>query len=73
MRKIYELHTSKPREWADIGYNFLLGGDGQVYVGKFLSLSLSSIFYIFFFKGRDWDAVGAHTYGMNTKYVTFAS
>ena len=34
MRTIYELHTTPPRLWGDIGYNFLIGGDAQVYIGK---------------------------------------
>lgn len=40
--------------WSDIGYNFLIGGDGRVYVG------------------RDWDHIGAHTYGYNSKAVAFS-
>ncbi|GBO36451.1 Peptidoglycan recognition protein 3, partial [Araneus ventricosus] len=37
--------------WADIGYSFLVGGDGRIY------------------EGRGWKAVGAHTYGYNSKAI----
>lgn len=33
IRTIQELHM-KTRRWDDIGYNFLIGGDGAVYVGR---------------------------------------
>lgn len=59
IRKILELWHSHESDWmftgwSDIGYNFLIGGDGRVYVG------------------RDWDHIGAHTYGYNSKAVAFS-
>lgn len=33
MRNIQSLHIDNNR-WADIGYNFCVGGDGQVYEGR---------------------------------------
>ncbi|GFS32467.1 peptidoglycan recognition protein 1 [Nephila pilipes] len=44
----YHLDT---RKWADIGYSFLVGGDGRIY------------------EGRGWKAIGAHTYGYNSKAI----
>lgn len=32
VRKIQKLHINK--NWADIGYNFLVGGDGRIYEGR---------------------------------------
>ncbi|KAG8181342.1 hypothetical protein JTE90_017509 [Oedothorax gibbosus] len=42
----FHINTNK---WSDIGYSFLVGGDGRIY------------------EGRGWKAVGAHTYGYNSK------
>ncbi|XP_026286550.1 peptidoglycan-recognition protein SC2-like [Frankliniella occidentalis] len=33
-RKIQEFHMGKENNWSDIGYNFLVGGDGLVYSGR---------------------------------------
>ncbi|GFR10182.1 peptidoglycan recognition protein 1 [Trichonephila clavata] len=49
-RQIQNYHIDT-RKWADIGYSFLVGGDGRIY------------------EGRGWKAVGAHTYGYNSKAI----
>jgi peptidoglycan hydrolase-like amidase len=48
MRTIYEYHTAA-RKWGDIGYNFVIDIDGQIYEGR---------------AGGDY-AVGAHAYCNN--------
>lgn len=37
------------KNYDDITYNFLIGGDGQIY------------------EGRNWNKIGAHTHGYNSK------
>jgi N-acetylmuramoyl-L-alanine amidase len=34
MKNIQNWHMGSPNNWDDIGYNFLVGGDGLVYEGR---------------------------------------
>jgi len=51
VKEIQTFHIES--NWSDIGYNFLVVGDGLVYIG------------------RDWNYVGAHTYGFNNESISF--
>ncbi|KAK3912832.1 Peptidoglycan-recognition protein LE [Frankliniella fusca] len=34
IRDLQQLHMAAPRNWSDIAFNFLVGGDGLVYLGR---------------------------------------
>lgn len=77
-RVIQAFHIES-RGWADIAYNFLVGGDGAIYVGvgkldDFL-LNIQCVMCIsfnFVYFQRGWDYAGAHTKGQNFKSICFA-
>ncbi len=62
VREIQRLHQGPPRNWADIGYHFLIDASGNVYQGRP------------FFRGSRIEdvprfAMGAHVLNQNSKTI----
>lgn len=66
MRTIQTFHNES-RGWDDIAYNFLVGGDGAVHVGRLVLVSIK-----WFVRSRDWNYAGAHTKGYNHESICIA-
>lgn len=68
VRWIQRLHMNE-KNFDDIGYNFLIGGDGNVYEGMNMLFKWwpkkNLINYYFKTKGRGWKYYGAHVPSYN--------
>lgn len=68
-----QTYHMESKAWDDIGYNFLVGGDGDVYEGIKLTIFLiSHDSQLKSSKGRGWDKQGAHTKGYNAGSIGIA-
>lgn len=74
MLRLLQTFHIESRGWADIGYNFCIGSDGNVYEGMPLSLQFALIIKIIFYNisGRSWFKVGCHTVTYNRYSVGIA-
>uniref|UniRef100_A0A182WAI2 Peptidoglycan recognition protein long class n=1 Tax=Anopheles minimus TaxID=112268 RepID=A0A182WAI2_9DIPT len=52
--RLIQLFHMDGKNYDDITFNFLIGGDGQIY------------------EGRNWNKIGAHTYGYNSRSIGIA-
>lgn len=71
VRLIQTFHMES-KNWDDIGYNYLIGGDGAIYEGRGLKFVLFIVFDSTEFFALGWDKQGAHTKGYNSGSIGVA-